>query len=490
MPGLYIGLLFLIGFGHSLGYKIPTPTVELLENSFRVSIPDEVGVKVVAFNVNRNRNFTSFNQGQFNVRLTEPQNGSWSSEFNSGSLRAQDVLYLWTSVQHEKALYQDLVQPLKVCSLGGDYLPKGCSSDEDLTDDNQLNTEDSASEPPSPSVCEPSISTVSPPIAGVPICKGQLLFEENFDELNETLWLHEVRLPLDTKDAEFVLYDGKAKADDGQLVMEPLLWSSYRPDLSINNARLDLAERCTGTHDRHKECVLQTTRSGPKGIMPPVVTPRVSTKESFAFQYGRIEIRARLPKGDWIVPLLLLEPLTEWYGQTGYESGQLRVAMARGNTKLRMPHGKLVDGRTLYAGPVISTDARQREDMWVSQRRNSHFGDDFHTYSLDWSSSRLLFSVDGQVYGEMPSGFAELDLNPRWKQGATMAPFDRMFYISLGLSVGGFGDFVDNLRTASYEKPWMNYHPQAKLQFYQSQDWLPTWKQPSLRVDSVRVYAN
>lgn len=106
---------------------------------------DEVGVKVVAFNVNRNRNFTSFNQGQFNVRITQPQDGRWSADFNSGALRAQDVLYLWTSVQHEKALYQDLVQPLKVCSLGGAYLPKGCSSDEDLSADNRLNSEEKAS---------------------------------------------------------------------------------------------------------------------------------------------------------------------------------------------------------------------------------------------------------------------------------------------------------------------------------------------------------
>lgn len=126
------------------------------------------------------------------------------------------------------------------------------------------------------------------------------------------------------------------------------------------------------------------------------------------------------------VPLLLLEPLTEWYGQSGYESGQLRVALARGNSVLRMPRGKLVDGRSLYGGPVLSTDAQQREDLWLSKRKISHFGDDFHTYSLDWSSNRLLFSVDGQVYGEMLNGFTELDENPRWKQGGPMAPFDKM----------------------------------------------------------------
>ncbi|KAH8373345.1 hypothetical protein KR009_001292 [Drosophila setifemur] len=488
MPGLCIGILILICVGYINGYKVPTPKVELLENGFRISIPDETGVKRVAYHANRNRNFTSFNEGQYTVDLTEPKEGRWTNDFTSMPLRAHDVLFIWTSVQHEKAVYQDLVQPLQVCNLSGGYLPRGCSiNDGDLT---QPTTEESSPEVRNPSVCEPSSSQISVTTSS-PICKGKLLFQETFDQLNDSLWLHEVRLPLDTKDAEFVLYDGRAKVQEGNLIIEPILWSTYRPDLAITNSRLDLSERCTGTHNRRKECMLHTTGSGPSGIMPPVVTPRLSTKESFAFLYGRIEIRAKFPKGDWIMPLLLLEPLTEWYGQTGYESGQLRVALARGNTKLKMPRGKLVDGRTLYGGPVISTDAQLREDIWISQRRNAHFGDEFHTYSLDWSSERLIFSVDGQVYGEMLSGFAELDQNPRWKQGGHIAPFDRMFFITLGLSVGGFGDFVDNLRTASYEKPWRNYHPQAKLQFYQNQDqWLPTWKQPSLIIDYVRVYAN
>ncbi|EDW29568.1 GL22887 [Drosophila persimilis] len=493
-----IGVLLLLWtkIGHGEGYKVPTAKVELLANGFRVSIPDETGVRLVAFNVNRNRNFTSFTQGQYSTRLVEPKNNRWSHDFLSVPLRAHDVLYIWTSVQHERAIFQDLEQPIYVCTLTGANLPKGCSSpeQEEPTESNSLNTEDtnapSSSERAEPGACEPSSTTISPAPSS-PICKGQLLFHETFEQLNESRWMHEVRIPLDTKDAEFVLYDGRARVQNGNLVIEPILWSSYRPDLSISNSRLDLSERCTGTQNRQKECMLHTSGSGPSAIMPPIVAPRVSTKESFAIKYGRIEIRAKVPKGDWLVPLLLLEPLTEWYGQTGYESGQLRVAMARGNSKLRMPHGKLVDGRSLYAGPVLSTDALQREDIWVSQRRNIHFGDDFHTYSLDWSSKRLRFSVDGQVYGEMLSGFAELDLNTRWKRGGPMAPFDRMFYITLGLSVGGFGDFVDNLRTATYEKPWMNYHPQAKLHFFEAKDhWLPSWKQPSLLVDYVRVYAN
>lgn len=106
--------------------------------------------------------------------------------------------------------------------------------------------------------------------------------------------------------------------------------------------------------------------------------------------------------------------------------GQLRVAMIRGNQNLRMPHGKLIDGRTVFAGAVLSTEASQREDFMIQQRRSEHFGDEYHLYSLIWSSQSLRFLIDDQEYGELLTGFAESNLNSRWRRGGPMAPFDRM----------------------------------------------------------------
>ncbi|EDW19790.1 gram-negative bacteria-binding protein 1 [Drosophila mojavensis] len=467
-------------------YKVPAVKVDPLEIGFRVSIPDDHDIKSVAFNVNRNRNFTGFEEGQFTGQVREPQDARWQYDFERVPLRAHDTLYIWTSVQHGNAIFRDQSQTFQVCQLHGAHLPADCLKKPNLQKD--TTGMDIAVNRESPScTLHLQSETVMSPSPNHPLCKGQLIFEEEFDQLNESRWLHDVRVPLDSTDAEFVLYDGKARVLNGQLIIEPKLWSSYRPDLHITSAQLDLSDRCTGTHNKQKECVLLT--SGPL-IMPPVVAPRLSTKESFAFKYGRIEIRAKFPKGDWLVPLLLLQPLMEAYGQTGYESGQLRVAMIRGNQHLRLPHGKLIDGRTVFAGAVLSTEASQREDFMVQQRRSVHFGDNFHLYSLVWSSQGLRFLIDGQEYGKILTGFAESNLNPSWRRGGPMAPFDRMFYITLGLSVGGFGDFVDKLRTSSFEKPWINKHPQAKLNFWQSQDqWLPTWKQPALLVDYVRVYA-
>lgn len=57
--------------------------------------------------------------------------------------------------------------------------------------------------------------------------------------------------------------------------------------------------RCTTLFDPKQECERQ---AGLKRILPPVVTAKLRSKKSFSFKYGRIEIRAKLPKGDWLFP--------------------------------------------------------------------------------------------------------------------------------------------------------------------------------------------
>lgn len=289
----------------------------------------------MAFNVNRNRIFSGFEQGEFSGQVRAPQHGRWQYDFVRGELRAQDTLYIWTNVQHGSAIYRDQGQPQKVCQLSGSHLIDDCGDNAESTRTLEITTEyakdnvrkkttASSSTLSASGACNAaSTETLVSPAPQKPLCRGQLIFEENFDELNDTRWLHEVRAPLDSTDAEFVLYDGRASVRAGQLIIEPKLWSNYRPDLDITQAHLDLTEHCTATHNRQRECVLLT--SGPQ-IMPPVVVPRLSTKESFAFKYGHIEIRAKLCRGDWLVPLLLLEPLMESYGQTGYESGSFNYS--------------------------------------------------------------------------------------------------------------------------------------------------------------------
>lgn len=57
--------------------------------------------------------------------------------------------------------------------------------------------------------------------------------------------------------------------------------------------------RCTPLVDPIQEC---QRHAGLKRILPPLVTTKIRSKKSFSFKFGRVEIRAKLPKGDWLFP--------------------------------------------------------------------------------------------------------------------------------------------------------------------------------------------
>lgn len=57
--------------------------------------------------------------------------------------------------------------------------------------------------------------------------------------------------------------------------------------------------RCTSFVDPKQEC---ERHAGLKRILPPVVSAKFRSKKTFNFKYGKVEIRAKLPKGDWIFP--------------------------------------------------------------------------------------------------------------------------------------------------------------------------------------------
>ncbi|XP_064610666.1 beta-1,3-glucan-binding protein-like [Liolophura sinensis] len=72
-------------------------------------------------------------------------------------------------------------------------------------------------------------------------------------------------------------------------------------------------------------------RNAPKdhSIIPPIMSCYMRSKVSF--KYGKLEIMAKMPKGDWLWPALWLMPKHAHYGQTP-RSGEIDVAELLGNT--------------------------------------------------------------------------------------------------------------------------------------------------------------
>ncbi|KAJ9575890.1 hypothetical protein L9F63_007202, partial [Diploptera punctata] len=495
-------------------YEVPDAKVEALKpRGLRVSIPDEPGIKLFAFHGNINKDFDGLEAGEMAKDVIKPKNGRWVFQDDRVRLKAGDVVYYWLHVIYEDLGYNKLDQKFTVTEFvdaGGQIVKPDTSAPQPVPQP--------APQPPlpqvPPQVCEQTKTIVN----GRQACKGQLIFEEDFNNLDHSKWEHDVRIA-DTPDSEFVVYtDDSANSfvQNGILHVKPTLTSDKKNGRNIGRSTL-----CTGIQgsaDCSKEA--QTFN-----IIPPILSSRIRTRNHFSFCYGRVEIRAKLPAGDWIFPEIWLEPKDNWYGRE-YLSGRIQLALTRGNKELQLKDQprKHIGQRLLEAGCSLGVDDKVTSLQKSWEKSGSIWCDNFHIYTLEWAPGDLSFRVDGQIIGVIsppPGGFYNLPFFSKtrdvpWARGSKLAPFDKEFYLTLGLGVGGIRVFPDNCTTGLpqgglHPKPWVNTEPKvgiyiyiyiyiyinyryfisqtAMLQFWRDKDnWQQTWSEDNshLQVDYVK----
>lgn len=455
-------LLTIVSLTVSNGQYIPpqATVLPLYPKGLRVSIPDEPGISLMAFHGKINEDFQGLEAGSMARDIVKVRDGRWTFEDRGIKLRKGDTIYYWLHVVYEGLGYNLLDQSHHVTDF---YNYDGSLA---ITGDET-------------GPCRPSITKLVGTGGERATCAGQLLFEDQFDNLNATRW-RKNELMAGAPDYEFVVYldsEENVKVENGQLRITPTLMEMKYGKQFVRRGNLNL-ERCTG-RSGSSECQRQAQGSY---ILPPILSGRIDTKDSFAFLYGRIEIRAKLPRGDWIYPLLSLEPLESIYG-SDYDSGQLRVACAAGNTVLRSSKGTDLSGRILTGGPIISRVGSDGRNTVSSKSSALLWADDYHVYEIEWQVDRVVLKVDGAQYGS--NEFRSLGKN-------LSGPFDRPFYLNIAVAVGGHGEFPDNCTSNGYAKPWRNVGSKALFNFFNATElWSKTWKHDatSLKVDYIKVWA-
>jgi len=147
---------------------------------------------------------------------------------------------------------------------------------------------------------------------------------------------------------------------------------------------------------------------------------RLSTINRFAFRYGRIEARIRLPGGQGLWPAFWLLPQDETYGGWA-ASGEIDIVEA---VNLGGTGGNAVHG-TIHYGGEWPANVYTGSEFTVPTDATS----DFHQYALEWDEAELRWYVDGVLYATQNSWSSISAPFP--------APFDRHFYILLNVAVGG-----------------------------------------------------
>ncbi|NNT70839.1 glycoside hydrolase family 16 protein [Flavobacterium sp. IMCC34852] len=157
-----------------------------------------------------------------------------------------------------------------------------------------------------------------------------------------------------------------------------------------------------------------------QGQTKQYTSARLNSK--FAFKYGRVEVRAKLPTGAgtwpaiWMLGKNIIEPGAYWsstHGTTFWPAcGEVDIMEHWGNNQnyvqSAMHTPSSFGGTVNIGGQIVSTASTQ-----------------FHIYTLEWTSERMTFSVDGLIH---------YVYNPTVKDANTW-PFDSDQYILLNVAM-------------------------------------------------------
>ena len=284
---------------------------------------------------------------------------------------------------------------------------------------------------------------------------------------------------------------------DGVLYLKPTLTTDLVGESSLMNAEINLwgsapADQCTG--NAFYGC--QRAGGGGGNILNPIQSARIRTARSFSFKYGRVEIRAKLPKGDWIWPAIWMMPRWNAYGSWP-ASGEIDIMESRGNGPSYTGGGYNTYGSTLHWGPDYARNSYTKTHGEY-ELSGSNFADDWHIFGLKWDESGIYTYVDNESNRVMSIPFTEsfwdrgqfesTGAHNPWANRPNAAPFDQKFYLILNVAVGGTANFFPD---GVGGKPWNNDDPHAVNAFWNARDqWLPTWKgdDTAMKVDWIRVY--
>jgi beta-glucanase (GH16 family) len=310
---------------------------------------------------------------------------------------------------------------------------------------------------------------------------------ENFDTLDTNTWFRDAELG-GFGNGEFqmtTVEDANSFIKNGQLYIKPTLTSDEIGEGSVLDGFDYKLNGCTSNNQ--SACETTSSKSG-GSVINPVKTARLSTVNSQSIKYGKVEVRAKLPRGDWLWPAIWMLPVNASYGAWPL-SGEIDIMEARGNGPTYPQQGNNFVRSTLNYGVTNSTAARLFG--WQSLKR-TNYAADFHTYTLEWTPDFMRMSVDSKLkkmlqFGTKTKSFFQIGNFPQtardgdqivavknpWDGQPNSAPFNEEFYLILDLAVGGTsGWFPDGVGG----KMWIDGSASAMTDFANAQStWFGEW---------------
>ncbi|TDG38731.1 hypothetical protein AWZ03_014847 [Drosophila navojoa] len=300
---------------------MPNVNIEMLnEQGLKISIPDEAGMQRVFVMLQVDGSCPALMD-----YLTQANNGSWTSVQRIW-LQNDDKLQVSLLVQYNNNIYEKsetrvilntrflITQERNTVNIWRSKALETLSNSNEKKCQLHLPADQKLFK-----YCKPTNSITSRSSSSQVICQGELLFEDDFSEgqLNSSVWMYDIRQRMYYVEEELVAFDDSPRISylrEGHLHIVPMVANE------VTEGVYKLGDRCTAVDNRQLECSI--SKGSFFKIKPPVYSAQLHTRKSFSFKYGKIVVRAKLPKGDWLFPYMMLQPVST-YAETHF-TNQLR----------------------------------------------------------------------------------------------------------------------------------------------------------------------
>lgn len=193
-----------------------------------------------------------------------------------------------------------------------------------------------------------------------------------------------------------------------------------------------------------------------QGVTKQYTSARLNSK--FAFKYGRIDVRAKVPieTGSWPAIWMLGKNINEdgayfdaLYGTTNWPAcGEIDI----------MEHGIFPSRPIDYVQSTFHTPSSFGNSVNNGGLIASDLANSYHIYSMNWSPNQISFLLDGVVY---------YTYNPTVKDANTW-PFDKEQYLLLNVAMGGVAgtipsNFVQSSMLIDYVRVYQNTTPDTQV---------------------------
>lgn len=173
----------------------------------------------------------------------------------------------------------------------------------------------------------------------------------------------------------------------------------------------------------------------------PYLTGGVNTQEKFSFQYGKVEIKAKLEsaKGAW--PAIWMLADKPKYGKYP-RNGEIDL-MEHLNFDKKIY-------QTVHSYYTLELKQKDNPPYYKTSKVNT---EKYNTYGMEWYPDKLVFTLNGK----------ETFIYPRLKNvDPSQWPFDQPFYIMIDMQLGG---------------SWVGEVDSKKLPVQMFIDWVKVYKQ-------------